>query len=99
MGGDAWYCCLDHPSIALRSKLKLSCPLQRGRKPTREETDKLVDHAYGLLKQDPAQTPTLLTYKPTATVDEVLGVASVLLESHRVSLFHKLLVLYVAMMV
>ncbi|CAM9947330.1 unnamed protein product, partial [Laminaria digitata] len=84
VGGDAWYCCLDHPSIALRSKLKLSCPMQRGQKPTREETDRLVDHAYGLLKQDPEQAPTLLTYKPTATVDEVLGVASVLLESHRV---------------
>lgn len=51
----------------------------------REDTDRLVDHAYGLLAQDSGLTPTLLTYKPTATVEEVLGLASVLLEAHRVS--------------
>ncbi|CAN0416583.1 unnamed protein product, partial [Ectocarpus sp. 12 AP-2014] len=85
VGGDAWYCCLDHPSIALRSKLRLSCPMRRrDQPPSREDTERLADHAYGLLKQDSSLSPTLLTYKPTATVDEVLAVASVLLEVHRV---------------
>lgn len=46
--------------------------------------DRLMDHAYGLLKQDSGSAPTLLTYKSTATVEEVLGLASVLLEAHRV---------------
>lgn len=50
----------------------------------REDTNRLVDHAYGLLMQDSGSAPTLLTYKPTATVEEVLGLASVLLEAHRV---------------
>eukprot|EP00903_Cladosiphon_okamuranus_P005875 g5811.t1 len=84
VGGDAWYCCLDHPSIALRSQLRLTCPMQHGKTPTREDTDRLVDHAYGLLDQDSGSTPTLLAYKPTATMEEVLGLASVLLEAHRV---------------
>ncbi|CAN0331853.1 unnamed protein product [Ectocarpus sp. 6 AP-2014] len=85
VGGDAWYCCLDHPSIALRSKLRLSCPMRRrDQPPSREDTERLADHAYGLLKQDSTLSPTLLTYKPTATVDEVLALASVLLEVHRV---------------
>ncbi|CAM9444507.1 unnamed protein product, partial [Hapterophycus canaliculatus] len=84
VGGDAWYCCLDHPSIALRSKLRLACPLQKGQRPGREDMDRLMDHAYGLLKQDSGFAPTLLTYKATATVEEVLGLASVLLEAHRV---------------
>ncbi|CBJ28578.1 TiTiN family member (ttn-1) [Ectocarpus siliculosus] len=85
VGGDAWYCCLDHPSIALRSKLRLSCPMRRrDQPPSREDTERLADHAYGLLKQDSSLSPTLLTYKPTATVDEVLALASVLLEVHRV---------------
>lgn len=47
-----------------------------------------MDHAYGLLDQDSGLTPTLLTYKPTATVEKVLGLASVLLEAHRVSTQH-----------
>lgn len=51
----------------------------------REDTERLADHAYSLLKQDSSLSPTLLTYKPTATVDEVLAIASVLLEVHRVS--------------
>ncbi|CAM9953871.1 unnamed protein product [Ectocarpus sp. 4 AP-2014] len=85
VGGDAWYCCLDHPSIALRSKLRLSCPMRRrDQPPSREDTERLADHAYGLLKQDSSLSPTLLTYKPTATVEEVLALASVLLEVHRV---------------
>lgn len=44
-----------------------------------------MDHAYGLMMQDSGSAPTLLTYKPTATVEEVVGLASVLLEEHRVS--------------
>lgn len=50
----------------------------------REDMDRLMDHAYELLKQDSGFAPTLLAYKATATVEEVLGLASVLLESHRV---------------
>lgn len=84
MGGDAWYCCHDHPSISLRSKLRLSCPLERGQTTTREDRDMLVDHAFGLLKQDSQSTPTLLTYKPTASEEDVLEMASILLEAHRV---------------
>ena len=30
VGGDALYCCLEHPDRGLRSNLTLSCPLNRG---------------------------------------------------------------------
>lgn len=85
VGGDAWYCCLDHPAVSLRSKLRLSYPLERGKSPTREDTERLVDHVYELLKQEPSAAPTLLTYKPTCSPDDVWNLASILLETHRVS--------------
>ncbi|CAM9615720.1 unnamed protein product, partial [Ascophyllum nodosum] len=84
--GDAWYCYLDHPSIALWSKLRLSCPMQRGNKLSREDTDMRIDHIFRLLNQDSSCMPiTLLMYKPIATVDEVLEMVSVLLEAHRLN--------------
>lgn len=90
VGGDAWYCCLDHPDSGLRSKLTLSCPLERGRVKLRdgslasEDTEKLLDHAFGLLRQEPTAAPTMVTYKPTATAEEVWEVASMLMENQRV---------------
>lgn len=87
VGGDAWYCCLDHPAVSLRSNLRLSFPLERGKTPTREDSERLVDHAYELLKQEPSAAPTLLTYKPTSSPDDVWSLASILLESHRVICF------------
>ena len=59
--------------------------MQRGKKLSREDTHMLMAHAFGTLNQDSSCTPTLLTYKSTATEDEVLEMASVLLEAHRVS--------------
>lgn len=85
VGEDAWYCCLNHPSPALRAQLELSNPLERGLKPKMEDVDQLVDHAYGLLQQDPSTAKTLLTYKPTATVEEVSEMASILFDLHEVS--------------
>lgn len=81
---------MDHPDSALRSKLKMSCPLEAGRVPLRDggptsdDTERLLDHAFGLLKQLPGTARTLVTYKPTATPEEVWEVASVLLEARKV---------------
>ena len=76
---------MDHPSIALRSKLRLSCPMQSGRKLGREAASMFMGHAFGLLNRESSSTPTLLTYKSTATAEEVLEMVAVLLEAHRVS--------------
>lgn len=91
VGGDAWYCCMDHPDSGLRSKLRLSCPLERGRiKPrdgglTSDDVERLLEHACGILKQEPTSTPVLVTYKPTAQPEEIWDVAAILMETLRVS--------------
>jgi len=45
----------------------------------------LMEHAFSLLKQDASTSRVLLTYKPTATSEEVVEMASVLLEDQEVS--------------
>ncbi|CAB1098274.1 unnamed protein product [Ectocarpus sp. CCAP 1310/34] len=86
---DDFPCCVARPSKEgadlgelVNGASSLAAPMYS--KFREEDTVRLADHAYGLLKQDSSLSPTLLTYKPTATVDEVLALASVLLEVHRV---------------
>ena len=85
VGGDAQHCCLDRPSTASQLKPRLTYPMQRGKKLGREDSEMLMSHAFGLVNQDSVYTPTLLTYKPTATTDKVLEMVSVLLETLQVS--------------
>ena len=85
VGGDAWYCCHDHPSISLRSNLELSCPIYGGERLGRDDANMLMEHAFRILKQDASTSRVLLTYKPTAISEEVLEMASVLLEDQEVS--------------
>ncbi|CAM9856496.1 unnamed protein product [Choristocarpus tenellus] len=84
VGGDAWYCVMDHPDSGLRSKLNLSCPMERGHVTSVEDAsrdvERLWEHAYMLLKQDSSQVPIILPYKPTATPDELWQMVSVLFE-------------------
>ncbi|CAM9117623.1 unnamed protein product [Choristocarpus tenellus] len=69
VGGDAWYCTMEHPDRGLRSKLKLSFPMEQGL-PT-PDVERLWGHAYRLLKQSPDLAPLVLPYKPTATWEEL----------------------------
>ena len=90
VGGDALYCCLEHPDSGLRSNLTLSCPLNRGRVRPRDggvssdDVERLLGHGFGLVKREPTRTPTLVTYKSTSTPDEVRDLAAILLESFEV---------------
>jgi hypothetical protein len=86
VGGDAWFCCMDHPDAGLRAKLDLSWPVERGHlvQGAMEDLSRLWSHAFAQMKLDSEVTPVILTYKPDLLPDEVCDMAEEMMEQFSV---------------
>ncbi|GAB5035899.1 actin-like protein [Nannochloropsis oceanica] len=81
VGKDAWYCALDHPDPVLRGALKLEAPIVRDRLERPADLKWLLRDVLDKMNVDAGQSPIVVTYKATTTLEERAKMVEIMFEA------------------